>query len=133
MQKEPLHKYYHEYSEKEIIKIKNKHCRGCQHYGYSSCKKHRDDTQLVNRDCNYILNTEHRRIVRPELCPYGSNPGIELKEGEHYADFDIFCIKCKHSKLDSDFDPCFSCLKHVTVEDKSGRPIHWEAKPEWQK
>ena len=124
--KKPLHKYFREYTEKEITEIKKNHCAGCPHYGYSRDKKQYQDDKLHSRDCEFLEHEGHRRIIRPEFCPYNGN-GIEPKKGEFFADFDIYCPRCKHCKVTTSHMPCDKCLQHVTVTG-STKPLMYESK-----
>ncbi len=61
---EPLHEFWHEYSAKEINKIKRKKCRDCPYKGTFSSSVG-DGTTMC---CDYLLITGQSRECRPEMC-----------------------------------------------------------------
>ena len=125
--KSPLHKFYSDYSEKEVKDTKTRHCLGCEFYGYSTCKKHYNDQNLYNRDCDYFLKTGKRRVIRPELCPYSGKGGVKKKSNEYYVDFDINCRRCKYTDVMMEEDPCKTCMKTLVRKD-TDKPINYEPK-----
>ena len=133
-----LHKYFRDYTEKELIKIKFKHCEGCKHLctlgsaaSYSAEKKS-DDESLVfaHKYCKYFENTGKRRIVYPDICPYGiKEEGIKLNEETHekFVDFMEYCRLCKYKDLTGNDQPCDECLSHPT-NFESSKPVNFKKK-----
>lgn len=134
-----LHKCHRDYTDEEILEIKTKHCKGCEHlkvlgsassasYAGSKDKEHIRDRKYGYWYCDFLHDTGSRRICAAELCPYGKKEGgVKLNEETHekFVDFTEYCPRCKHKDCKETDEPCNECLEYPTNYE-SMKPVKWE-------
>lgn len=123
----PLHKRFKDYTSDEINEIVNSKCINCKYSRYLNGYAYTDELKNKNRSCNFLVNTGHRRIVRPDLCPYYEEDAVV--DASKFADFDIYCPKCKYRDLDGSAKPCNECLA-CPARDKEHRPAKFKYREE---
>ena len=48
-----------------------------------------------------------------------------MNDNEHFVEFEIYCLKCKHRELKQDEQPCSVCLS-VPARKNTYKPIKFE-------
>ena len=48
-----------------------------------------------------------------------------MNDNEHFVEFEIYCLKCKHRELKPDEQPCSDCLS-VPARKNTYKPIKFE-------
>ena len=126
-----LHKSFSDYTMKELDKIKKEKCMKCEHFHGTKkeTRNGRGDLSCMNVcQCDYIGDTGHPRVCRPEICPYsdvGGGVKLNLKKGEQYINFQKYCMFCKYNALKEDEDPCKDCLMKLKGVG-TDQPLYFE-------